>query len=232
MRKIDRAVQIMCDIAKDDKHGYDWTYRWGEYGDYDCSSLTIHSFKKAGFNLDGATYTGNLKSVLIREGFKDVKASKECLSGFKIDWKKLLPGDILLNELNHVAVYVGEGLLVEASINEKGGVRGGKPGDQTGREIAINPYRNYRFGWDCVMRAPENLKIVKKVEKKVERKGDDEVVKDVKVIVDYNDMKKDKVVNAVFKDGHYYIKARDLTELGLIQGVGWDSGEKAIILVK
>jgi peptidoglycan hydrolase-like protein with peptidoglycan-binding domain len=47
-------------------------------------------------------------------------------------------------------MFVGDGLEVEASINEKGGAHGGQPGDQTGREILVRAYRNYP--WDCVLR--------------------------------------------------------------------------------
>ena len=59
-------------------------------------------------------------------------------------------GDVLLNIRHHTAIYCGNGMEVEASINENGGVTGGQPGDQTGREFLVRPYRNYP--WDCVLR--------------------------------------------------------------------------------
>lgn len=62
-------------------------------------------------------------------------------------------GDILLNEKRHVAMYCGNGLEVEASINENGRATGGKPGDQTGREFLIRSYRNYP--WNVVLRYTE-----------------------------------------------------------------------------
>jgi peptidoglycan hydrolase-like protein with peptidoglycan-binding domain len=40
--------------------------------------------------------------------------------------------------------------MVQASINERGGISGGQSGDQTGREIGISTYRNYP--WDIVLR--------------------------------------------------------------------------------
>ena len=59
-------------------------------------------------------------------------------------------GDVLLNYQHHTAMYCGAGQEVEASINELGTVTGGQPGDQTGREFLVRPYRNYP--WDCVLR--------------------------------------------------------------------------------
>ena len=43
---IDNAVTRALEIAADDSHGYDQTSRWGP--DYDCSSLVIDCFKRAG----------------------------------------------------------------------------------------------------------------------------------------------------------------------------------------
>ena len=59
-------------------------------------------------------------------------------------------GDVLLNIQHHTAMYCGNGMEVEASINENGTTTGGQPGDQTGREFLVRPYRNYP--WDCVLR--------------------------------------------------------------------------------
>lgn len=154
--KIEKAVRFMIDIAQDNSHGYDQNQRWGERGDYDCSSLTIIAFEKAGFPAKskyGATYTGNMKQAFLNCGFKDVRNVVNLYTG-----AGLIRGDILLNEVHHVAVYIGNGLIVQASINELGRATGGKPGDQTGREINISEYKNYhRGGWDCVLRYEEKL---------------------------------------------------------------------------
>ena len=48
--------------------------------------------------------------------------------------------------------YIGNGKMVKASINELGGVTGGKTGDQTGREIYIGNYYKPSYGWDYVLR--------------------------------------------------------------------------------
>jgi len=156
----------MIDIAQDNSHGYDQNQRWGERGDYDCSSLTIIAFEKAGFPAKskyGATYTGNMKQAFLNCGFKDVRNVVNLYTG-----AGLIRGDILLNEVHHVAVYIGNGLIVQASINELGRATGGRPGDQSGYEINISKYKNYhRGGWDIVLRYEEKLD-----EKVIDKKGE------------------------------------------------------------
>lgn len=146
--KVDVAVKWMIDMANDDSHGYDQTHRWGEYGDYDCSSFIITAFENSGIPLktNGATYTGNLKKVALKTDFTLVSVNDwNDTSQFKI-------GDIILNELYHVACYIGNGQIVHASINELGTATGGQPGDQTGKEICVRDYYIYSHGWDCVLR--------------------------------------------------------------------------------
>lgn len=147
MSAIEKAVQQMETWARDDDHGYDQIYRWGEKGDYDCSSATIQACENAGIPVKsaGATYTENMKQAFLACGFKDVTNSVNRKTG-----SGLIRGDVLLNEKKHVAMYCGNGKEVEASINEKGTATGGKPGDQTGKEFLIRPYRDYP--WDCVLR--------------------------------------------------------------------------------
>ena len=137
----EKAVQFMLDIARDESHGYDQSARWGP--DYDCSSLVISAYKTAGVPLS-STYTGNMRSDFLNNGFA-VPVNVNLATG-----AGLLPGDVLLNEQNHTAMYVGNGQLVHASGNEFGGVTGGMTGDQTGREICVTGY--FSFPWDCVLR--------------------------------------------------------------------------------
>ena len=75
---IDNAVTRALEIAADDSHGYDQTSRWGP--DYDCSSLVISAFKKAGVPLS-CTYTGNMRSDMLRHGFEDVTGSVDLATG-------------------------------------------------------------------------------------------------------------------------------------------------------
>ena len=151
LTKTEKAIKQMETWAADNSHGYDQIYRWGEKGDYDCSSAVISAWQAAGVPVKtkGATYTGDMKAVFLSCGFTDVtgKVNRSTGSG-------LQRGDVLLNETHHVAMYCGNGKEVEASINEKGTATGGQPGDQTGKEFLIRSYRNYP--WDCVLRYQEN----------------------------------------------------------------------------
>ena len=142
-----KAADWMINLAEDNSRGYDQTWRWGERGDYDCSSAVISAYQAAGVPVKdmGATYTGNMRKVFLQAGFVDITGSVN-----RSNADGMLLGDVLLNEVHHTAMYLGDGREVEASINEKGGARGGQPGDQTGKEILIRSYRNYP--WDCVLR--------------------------------------------------------------------------------
>lgn len=160
---IEKATNWMEETAKDPKHGYDQTYRWGQKGDYDCSAAVITAWKNAGIDLkeDGATYTGNLVQALLKNDFKDITDDVNRSTGVG-----LKRGDILFAKGHHVAMYCGGGLEVEASINEKGTATGGKPGDQTGREFLIRKYRNYP--WTNVFRYEGGVAeetVVKKIDK-------------------------------------------------------------------
>lgn len=161
MTRKEFATKWMETIAADNSHGYDQRYRWGERGDYDCSSAVITAWELAGVPVKtkGATYTGNMYNVFKSCGFRDVTASVNLATG-----SGLQRGDVLLNHVNHVAMYVGNGKEVEASINERGGVTGGTPGDQTGKEFLVKAYRNYP--WNCVLRYPENETTVNAGKKK------------------------------------------------------------------
>lgn len=147
---IKKAVEWAIDIANDDTHGYDQVNRDGP--DYDCSSLLIHAWENAGVPVieHGATYTGNMYNAFIQCGFKDVTSQVNCATGDGI-----LYGDVLLNVINHTAMSIGNGNIVQASINENNEVSGGQTGDQTRKEIWTRSYYNYvSGGWDYVLRYP------------------------------------------------------------------------------
>lgn len=146
-RRREMAAAFLEALARDDSHGYDQQFRWGERGDYDCSSAVITAWQAAGVPVKGrgASYTGNMRGAFLRCGFQDVTAQINLGTG-----AGLVRGDVLLNLRHHTALSCGNGMEVEASINEHGGVTGGQPGDQSGREFLIRPYRNYP--WDCVLR--------------------------------------------------------------------------------
>jgi len=144
---IDKFLKAMRWAADSDQVGYsqsDRTSVWGNFfgsGRYnaDCSSLVIGALKYAGFDTGDATYTGNMSSELTARGWKRVKADGNPQAG-----------DILLNDRDHTAVYLGNGLLAQASQDECGGYSGGARGDQTGCEVNIRGY--YSYPWDCYLR--------------------------------------------------------------------------------
>lgn len=136
-RLIDRMI-YWCVIVS---LGYDQSNRhdFRDGGETDCSALVIRALQEAGFDVGSATYTGNMRSNLTSKGWK-VVANNGAPQ----------PGDILLNDVNHVAVYIGNGKLAQASIDERGKISGGQGGDQTGRETNVSPYYNYP--WNCYLR--------------------------------------------------------------------------------
>lgn len=142
---INKAVAWALAMAGDSAHGYDQANRWGP--NYDCSSFVISAWEAAGVPVrqKGASYTGNMLGAFLACGFRNVTAQVNLRTG-----AGLQKGDVLLNVKNHTEMYIGDGKVVKASINECGGVTGGQSGDQTGREIYVGSY--YNFPWDCVLR--------------------------------------------------------------------------------
>lgn len=143
---IDVAVAWVIAIANDNSHGYDQTNRWGK--DYDCSSLVISSFDHAGLTLKkkGATYTGNMVSVFLKNGFTDVTKKVNLVTG-----EGLKKGDVLWRK-GHTAIMVSSNKLVEATSNEKGTATGGQTGDQTGREIKLKTWYSPSNPWTKCLR--------------------------------------------------------------------------------
>ena len=153
MTKVEKAVSYIKNIAADNKHGYSQVNRWGSpntWSDYDCSSLVISAYQAAGIPVKdkGATYTGNMYKVFTACGFKDVTKDINLSTG-----KGLIAGDVLLNHQDHTAMMISSTQLAQASIDENGGIMGGKVGDQTGYEIHTRSYYNYP--WNAVLRYPE-----------------------------------------------------------------------------
>lgn len=208
MNKIEKAVQFILDVAKNDKdHGYDQRYRWGEKGDYDCSSLVITAFQNAGVPVKtaGATYTGNMRPVFLKNGFKDITKSVNLKTGVG-----LKRGDVLLNTALHTAVYLGNGKLVHARLNEKEKVTDGKTGDQTGKEIMVGKY--YNRPWNVILRY-------------IAEDEEDEVVEKREFIVNGKKEKLDTIV----KDGFQYVKLQELQRVGILNAI-WDAVKKTTTL--
>ena len=140
------AYDWAVSIAGNQKHGYSQQVRWGN-PDYDCSSLVISAYEQAGVPLksNGATYTGNLRSVALSCGFEDVTKKVNLNTG-----AGLKKGDILMyhksGPIGHTALASGDGRIVHARGQSHGS---SAPGDQ-GSEIAVTAY--YRGSWTTVLR--------------------------------------------------------------------------------
>ena len=160
------AVRIMQHLVShdgDSGHGYtQGSNRWGNGiretlvvdgkaysfagGDRDCSSAVISAYEAAGVDCGGATYTGNMRRCM-------------CSTG-NFAWEPMSyvaqPGDVYLNERDHTAMCktAVPDVLMQFSINENGGIVGGREGDQTGQESNTRPY--YDYPWDGILRYAGN----------------------------------------------------------------------------
>lgn len=150
---VQKAVDFAVSIANDNAHGYDQGKRDGK-PDYDCSALVIASYEQAEVKVKeaGATFTGNMKVAFLKSGFAEMIDKVNVKTG-----AGLIPGDVLLHEGKHTAIYIGNGQLVHASINEKGKIVGGKPGDQTGKEICVRSY--YNHPWNSILRYIDKMTV-------------------------------------------------------------------------
>lgn len=144
MGSITKFCDAMRWAADSNQVGYSQSDRWDVefFGDglynADCSSLVIQALRYAGFDTGGATYTGNMSSELCARGWVRVANDGNPRKG-----------DILLNDANHVAVWLGD-CLAQASIDENGNIAGGSRGDQTTAEVNTRSYYNYP--WNCYLR--------------------------------------------------------------------------------
>lgn len=150
---VEAAVNWAIAIANDNTHGYDQPTRDGGV-DFDCSSLVSWAFRQNGFDIPlPSPGTQTMREVFTNAGFT-------WYQGMGNDSSELYRGDILLNIINHTAIYIGEGQLVEACINEFGGtgwdeygnINSGQPGDQTGTEIRVAGFYVPTYGWNGILR--------------------------------------------------------------------------------
>lgn len=144
---IEKVIRWELGIADDASHGYDQAHREGP--DYDCSSFQYHGWRQGGIDMISSRgYSGTTSTMLsdfTARGFNDVIGSVDVSNG-----NGLKRGDVLLHSGHHTALYLGDGQVVHASINENGGTTGGQTGDQTGKEICVRSY--YNHPWNHVLR--------------------------------------------------------------------------------
>ena len=126
------------EIAADDSHGYDQRNRRLN-PDVDCSSFVWYSLHQTGIDAGSAPFNTNSETTaLASAGFE------------KHDYNQseIKEGDILLRS-GHTEIYIGNTKTVGAHPNEKGGITGGEPGDQTGHEVSVE---NLSGSWDSYFR--------------------------------------------------------------------------------
>jgi hypothetical protein len=148
-RVINTACDWACNIANDNSHGYSQSNRCGP--NYDCSSLVISAFRAAGLTINANSTHDMLTGFSPELGFKHIP----WYSGMQ-----LYRGDVLLKPASHTALYVGDGLVVEAHLAENGTIYGAT-GDQgyymyNGKRVNQEEisYGSYDFGrrWDNILR--------------------------------------------------------------------------------
>ena len=158
------AATLMEHLCNHDWHGYSQPGRYGdgegtcpvevegrtyhlEQGDRDCSSAVIECWRSALIGtayegkLDGATYTGDMRSVFSASGLFDVWDTQSTVAQ---------RGDVYLNDSDHTAMCTcaDPDLLGEFSCSENGGIDG-EVGDQTGWESSVHGY--YDYPWYCTL---------------------------------------------------------------------------------
>ena len=104
-------------------------------GDRDCSSGVISALRAVGVDTHGASYTGDMRDELLKTGlFEWVPMSGAAIR----ETRRHLPQRGQAHE--RVQVAKTQTCSMQFSINENGGVHGGKKGDQTGSESNIRPF--------------------------------------------------------------------------------------------
>lgn len=117
----------------------------------DCSSaafgLAWLAYNGA-VSITGTAYTGNLAAKFKDSGlFKVIRYDSH-----RSVKAQAAPGDLLLTPGHHVVVVLDGDVCLSPEFNERGRTTGGKPGDQTGREVKIRPLYVRPGGWRYIVR--------------------------------------------------------------------------------
>lgn len=168
--RVESAVSWAIDIANNPACGYSQgaenatparPYTGSREGpDYDCSSLVYHAFQQAGFDIIGAweknpAYMARYGGRQLSGDADTIWADLQTLGGWqKFSWAQvcndLRRGDILCRPQFHVAIYMGDGLTVEArGVNNPKNQGHYETGDQGGE---IDFYEAQGRGWTEVYR--------------------------------------------------------------------------------
>lgn len=121
---LEDAVSWAEAIANDDSHGYSQSGREGQ--DFDCSSLVCRALRAGGLSAPSPSFsTRSMGAWLTTHGWVWHEGTLGVARG-DVLWK-----------VGHTAFAVSGTRTVEALIDERGRITGGKTGDQTGNEITF-----------------------------------------------------------------------------------------------
>lgn len=138
--KVDKMVQRAIHLAGPGNLGYtQGSDRWNVWdnGHGDCASYNLSCAKQAGIPIGNATFTGDMVPELTRVGWKQIPLSRRHYGCFVVRPKTASRG-------GHTAMIIDNSdNVAEALSNEFGGIMGGKPGDQTGREVLVRKYNGF-----------------------------------------------------------------------------------------
>lgn len=141
---INKLIEMGKMIASDSRYGYS-TGGYGPNSGYtfDCGGLVWYLLNNVyGLNYDT---TKGISPYMLSNQLPNYGFQKQKVNG-PVDQSQLKVGDLLINpsvDHGHVAIYIGNGQILEARWNYDG-----KAGDSSGGEISINPYnaRIYNSG--------------------------------------------------------------------------------------
>ena len=117
--------QFVCRYALN-RVGYPYSQVYRDSGNYyDCSSLAFYSWKAAGINI---SYGGSTTAASEAQGLE--------VAGKTVSYESMQPGDLIFysycrngryKNISHVAIYIGNGKVVEAKSEQYGVVYGDIP---------------------------------------------------------------------------------------------------------
>lgn len=122
---LEPTQRAVCSFALS-KVGYPYSQAYRDTGNYyDCSSLAYYSWKSAGIDI---SYCGSNTAAEEARGLSE--------AGKTVSFSELQPGDLIFfsytnngryKNISHVAIYIGNGKVVEAKSTKYGVVYGDIP---------------------------------------------------------------------------------------------------------
>ena len=173
----------------------------------DCSGFVVWCYKMSGFNVADGTYMQwqTSESVLEKElKIGDIGIMKENGTG----------------TYNHVGIYAGDGYWIHCNYS-----RNGVTLEKTNIFKYPRRFKNIKFDDDTQKDSTDKSNTITSDTSKSE--VDKEMVKMIQI----ESNGKVPTVNAINKDGNYYVKLRDLDKLGLLK-VDYNQSTKRPIVNK